>query len=284
MGDERSIRLSDQVWAAVRAEAAATGETPSEVADRLVCEALGLQRHTLFQVSTGTALAEGVFDGAITVGGLLAHGDFGIGTFDRLDGELVILDGHCLRATAGGRVEVADPEWTSPFAVVTRFTPDLGADLRGVSSLSELHRSIDRLRTSDNVFAAVRVTGRFERLSMRAACRARPGEGLVEATSHQSEFTHDDVAGTLVGFWTPDHVSSVGIPGYHFHFVSDDRTVGGHVLDLVAPALRIDLDVERDVHVAMPSTKEFLEADLRGDATEDLEIAESAVADRPRGS
>lgn len=281
MGDERFIRLSDPVWAAVRAEAETTGEAVSEVVDRLVCEALGLQHHTLFQVSTGTALAEGVFDGEITVGGLLARGDFGIGTFDHLDGELVLLDGRCFRATAGGRVGEADLEWTTPFAVVTRFSSDLHAELDTGASLAELQRHLDGMRPSDNVFVAVRVTGTFDRLSMRAACRARPGEGLVEATSHQSEFAHEDIGGTLVGFWTPDHVSSVGIPGYHFHFLDDDRTIGGHVLDLVGRELRVDLDVERDVHVAMPTTKEFLEADLTADATADLGVAESAVADRP---
>lgn len=280
-GEESPLHLSPSVLAAVRAEAGATGESVSAVMERLVCEALGLHRHTLFQVSTGTALAEGVFDGAITVRDLLGHGDFGIGTYDRLDGELVLLDGRCFRAGAGGRVEEASPEWTTPFAVVTRFTPDVVADLDDVGSLAGLQGRIDDLRSSDNVFVAVRVTGTFDRMSLRAACRARPGEGLVEATSHQSEFSREDVAGTMIGFWTPEYVSSVGIPGYHFHFLAEDRTTGGHVLDVVATDLRVELDIEREVHVALPTTKEFLEADLRADATQDLEVAESAVADRP---
>jgi acetolactate decarboxylase len=275
------VRFSPPVWEAALEERARTGESVSEVVDRLVGDALGLQRHTLFQVSTSTALAEGVFAGEMTVEQLLGHGDFGIGTYDRLDGELVLIDGRCFRAGAGGRLEEAAPSATVPFAIVTHFTVDRTIDVDHVASLEELAHRIDAIRPSENVFVAVRVSGLFAPLSMRAACRAAAGEDLVEATSHQSEFTEGVIEGTMVGFWSPDHVRSVGIPGYHLHFVSTDRSIGGHVLDLAGRGLRVDLDVERDVHVAMPTTKEFLDADLAADATASLEIAESAVADRP---
>ena len=275
------IRLSNDVWAAVREEQARTGESVSQVVDRLVGDALGLRRHTLFQVSTATALAEGVFAGEMTVDELLRHGDFGLGTFDGLDGELVMLGGRCFRAGPGGTLEEADPSATVPFAIVTHFTVDRSTEVEDVSSSSDLAHRIDAVRPSENLFVAVRATGRFEGLSMRAACPAEPGEDLIDATGHQSEFTARGVSGTLVGFWTPDHVRSVGIPGYHLHFIAADHSIGGHVLDLRARELRVDLDIERDVRVAMPTTKEFLEAELGIDAVAELEIAESAVADRP---
>ena len=277
---QRTVRLSEATWATVSAEAAATGEPVATIVDRRLCESFGLERHTLFQVSTSTALAEGVFAGEMTVAELLEHGDFGIGTFDQLDGELIIVDGRCHRASDGGRLEDAAPEWTVPFAVVTHFVADVRTDVGPVDSLDALEAHLDRVRPSQNVFVAVRVSGRFDSLALRTASRAEPGEDLVEATNHQSEFALTDVAGTLVGFWTPDHVRSVGIPGYHFHFVGDDRRTGGHVLDLEAGDLTVELDVERAVHLALPSTREFLEADLRSDASGALEVAESARAER----
>jgi acetolactate decarboxylase len=110
---------------------------------------------------------------------------------------------------------------------------------------------------------------------LRAACRANPGEDLVSATSHQSEFEAVNVRGTLVGFWSPPYATSFNVPGYHFHFVSDDRTFGGHVLDLSEGVFEVAVHIESDVHVALPATAEFLAADLRGDTAEALDIAES---------
>jgi acetolactate decarboxylase len=83
------------------------------------------------------------------------------------------------------------------------------------------------------------------------------------------------VPGTLLGFWSPPYARSFNVPGYHFHFVSADRSLGGHVLDLSADTLDIAVHVESDVHVALPDTAEFLAADLRGDTAEALDIAES---------
>lgn len=268
------VEVSSGVWRAIAAEGRRTGETTSEVVERLVCDGLGLSRRGLFQVSTSAALVEGVFGGTTTVADLLRHGDFGLGTYDGLDGELVMLGGRCHRVGAGGATEEAEPDWTVPFAVVTRFRADLEATVAGARTLAELHRAIDALRPSKNVFAGLRIDGRFGRLSLRAACPAAPGEGLVEATQHQSEFVADSIEGTLVGFWTPDHARSIGIPGYHLHFLSDDRTLGGHVLGLAADRLEVGLHIESDLHVAIPETDEFLAADLGSDPTEALDIAE----------
>lgn len=275
------MELSRAVRTALDAERRTTGESLSDVIERLVSRAMGLERHTLFQVSTSSALAEGVFSGVVTVSDLLHHGDFGIGTYDRLDGELVILDGQCFRVGGEGHVVAAEPDWTVPFAVMTRFESDTSTMVESVSSVLDLQVEIDRVRPSANVFVAMRVSGRFDQMFLRAVCRARPGEDLVHATSRQSEFRVGPVTGTLVGFWSPEHGRSIDIPGYHFHFIADDHRTGGHVLDLVGGGLRVDVATERDVHVALPTTREFLEADLRTDPVTALEVAESAV-DRRR--
>ena len=271
----RSMSLTPEVWGVLLEEANRAGGTPSEAAERLIMAAISDQGHTLFQVSTTAALVKGVFSGATTVRELKQHGDFGIGTFEGLDGELILLDGVCYRATADGTLTVAGDDQGVPFAVVTQFSGDDESQLGPVRSLAELGASLDELRPSQNVFMAVRADGNLARLSMRAACRANPGEDLVAATSHQSEFAAANVPGTLLGFWSPPYARSFNVPGYHFHFVSADRSLGGHVLDLSADTLDIAVHVESDVHVALPDTAEFLAADLRGDTAEALDIAES---------
>lgn len=271
----RSVSLPPDIWSMLLADAHRSGDTPSGVAERLIRAAIGGRGHTLFQVSTTAALVKGVFSGATTVRELKQHGDFGIGTFEGLDGELILLDGVCYRATADGTLTVAGEDQGVPFAVVTQFSGDDESQLGPVRSLAEIGAFLDELRPSQNVFMAVRADGNLARLSMRAACRANPGEDLVTATSHQSEFEVANVPGTLLGFWSPPYARSFNVPGYHFHFVSADRSLGGHVLDLSADILDFALHVESDVHVALPDTAEFLAADLRGDTAEALDIAES---------
>ena len=247
----------------------------SEVVDALLSEALDLDRHSMFQVSTSSALVEGVFGGTTTVDDLIRHGDFGLGTFADLDGEMILIDGECFRATADGELSLAGSEREIPFAVVTRFVPDITRGIGSDVDLATLTEHMDEMRPSQNLFVGIRVDGVFERLTMRAICRALPGESLVDATGHQSEFTVASMEGTLVGFWSPEYTRSMSVPGYHLHFISVDRTVGGHVLGLRARELSVRLQTESDLHLALPETAEFLTADLSGDHREELRRAET---------
>jgi len=247
----------------------------STVVDRALSTAFDLERHSLFQVSTSNALVQGVFQGAVTIQDLKRNGDFGLGTFDGLDGELVMLDGVCHRATGGGLVTSPPDDARVPFAVVTHFRPDLSLTI-GPGSLGDLAAFLDGARPSENLFVGIRVDGRFGRLSMRAACAAEAGEDLLEATAHQSEFTVVDIDGTLVGFWAPLYARAVNVPGYHFHFISGDRGLGGHLLDMEAGPLEVGIHVESELHIAIPETEEFLTADLSGDHQEALHQAETA--------
>lgn len=279
-----TIDISESAWEALQERQRHSGTDYSTIIDSALCSAFGLEKHTLFQVSTSNALVQGVFAGAITVDELKRHGDMGLGTFAGLDGELVMIDGECFRASAGGAVETAAGDREVPFALITRFHPDRVVELEAVEHVGALHEQLDRLMPSENLFLGLRVDGRFDRLALRAACPAREGEGLAQATRHQSEFELSGVAGSLIGFWAPEYTRSVSVPGYHFHFISSDRTRGGHVLEVVAQRLKADIQVESDVHLAIPETEQFLSADLRGDHREELAEAETAsanpVADR----
>ena len=144
-----------------------------------------------------------------------------------------MLEGVCYRATAGGVVTSPPDDARVPFAVVTHFRPDLSL-ATGQGTLADLTTALDASRPSENLFVGLRVDGHFERLSLRAACAAASGENLLEATAHQSEFTIVQEVGTLVGFWAPLYARAVNVPGYHFHFISEDRHVGGHLLDMDA--------------------------------------------------
>ena len=269
-------QISQSLWNAIQSQLKDSGESLSHLIERSLANELKMTQHTLFQVSTSRALVEGVFGGYTTVEQLKQFGDFGLGTFDQLDGEMILLDGHCYQALQEGGIHEVDDEATVPFATVTRFSTDHAFQLKQVSSFSDFTNQLDQIKPSSNLFAGFRVEGNFKTLALRAACRAEKEEKLVEAISHQSVFSVDDVVGTLVGFWAPPYSSAISVPGYHFHFVDEKRKLGGHVFDLTAESLEVAVHLENEIHLALPETREFLEADLQSDGSEKLKSAETS--------
>ena len=231
-------------------------------------------KHTLYQVSTAIALVEGIYQGAVRLGTLREHGDLGLGTFENLDGEMVIVDGRFFQVRSDGSVHECNDDVLTPFAAITRFAPEAAVTLEQCPDLSHLTSGFDALRHSDNVFFALRVDGHFDYVHTRAMCRTEEGVPLVKAAAVQPEFEFRNVAGTLVGFWTPEYAKTFNVPGYHLHFVSGDRTGGGHLLQCRGAGLRLQIQREGDFHIALPETEDFLKADLRRDPAADLAKAE----------
>jgi acetolactate decarboxylase len=253
-------------------------QTDRASCDHVVSVALsryfGKPIHTLFQVSTSAALVEGLYQGAVQVSRLLRHGDFGIGTFIDLDGEMVVLDGVCYQISSGGTVRIVAGERLIPYAVVTRFKPEFSKQVHQVNSFGELVSVCDQLRDSDNVFYAFRVDGRFSLVRTRVMKPVPEGTNLRAAASGQNEFAFQNVNGILVGLWSPAFARSFSVPGYHFHFLSADRQKGGHVLECKALDIAVAGCAINEMHVSLPETEEFLRADLTRDPQADLMKAE----------
>ena len=231
-------------------------------------------QHILYQVSTATALVEGIYQGAVQVAALREHGDLGLGTFEGLDGEMVVVDGHFFQVRSDGSVREVQDNVLSSFAAVTAFSPDQSITLDNCPDLSNLTSQFDALRQSDNFFFALRVDGTFDYIHARAMRRTKEGVPLVQAAAIQPEFEFNNISGTLVGFWTPEYAKSLNVPGYHLHFISGDRTRGGHVLQCRGKKLRLQIQREGDYHIVLPETEDFLKANLRRDPTAALAEAE----------
>ena len=270
-------RVSASIWQALQDRSRTSGQSIAHIVQMALAEALDIQHHSIFQVSTSGAIVQGLYQGCVSVADLRRHGDLGIGTFEDLDGEMILIDGRCFQARADGTVVEAPDDALTPFASVVNFAPDSTADVTDVTSYEDLTARVDGLRASQNGIVSLRITGRFPSMHVRAACRTESGVDLVQATANQSLFEYQDVSGTLVGFWSPEYTQSIAIAGYHMHFISDDRTMGGHVLDLTAPALFVEINDVNDVHLAIPETAAFLEADLNRDNSAALDIAERQV-------
>jgi acetolactate decarboxylase len=269
-----TCEISHSLMRALQHHQAETGETVDHVVMRALADALQIDHGTLFQISTSGALVEGVTGGAVTVGELAEHGDFGLGTFADLDGEMVVLDGTCYRVRGSGEVTVAAPTDLVPFAVVTEFRAERTAALGAIGSLDDLTGQLDELRSTANQFFAVRALGTLPYVKTRPVCKTDGTQGLAQAAAQQAEFELHDVTGVLVGFWAPEYAKTVNVPGWHLHFLTADRSAGGHLLDCRAASLRAELQHLSDFRMAIPETAAFLAADLSHDPSAVLEKAE----------
>jgi acetolactate decarboxylase len=198
---------------------------------------------TLYQVSTLNSLSAGNFDGIKTVQEVLQEGDFGLGTFDGLNGEMVLLDGQMYQVKDSGKVEIPTASTTLPFAAVTFFNADRSEDISQAQNFNALKADLDQLILNKDRFYAIRVDGVFNQIQVRSESQQqKPYPSLTDALKNQDVFNYKNVKGTLVGFWCPDDIGTLNVVGYHFHFISDDRSQGGHVLDVSINTATVKLD------------------------------------------
>ena len=269
-----SCVVRDELWQRLQRQSKETDQPVSHIINRALADYLGVEAHTIYQVSTSTAIVEGIYQGVVRAGTLREHGDLGLGTFEDLDGEMAVVDGHVYQVRCDGSVHEVEDDVLSPFAAVTHFSPDTVVDLQLFTDFENLLAQVDRLRDSENMFYSIRVDGHFDTMHTRAVCKAEKGFRLVNAAAIQPEFKFSHISGTLVGFWTPAYARALSIPGYHLHFISADRTKGGHVLGCSGSGLRLQLQRDCNVQIALPATEDFLNGDLRHDPGADLAKAE----------
>jgi len=205
----------------------------------------------------------GLYDGVISFGQLKAKGNFGIGTSHALNGEMILLDGIAYRIEADGKVYNIDDSEKTPFAIVTEFKSQKTIDINSLFNLDKMQNFLNTLFISKNYFYAIRIDGIFKQVKVRSVpAQSKPYPALSKVVKKQSVFTSGNVSGTLVGFWFPAYISGVNVPGYHFHFISNDRKFGGHVLELETGQVKINIGVIRHFKMLLPENNEFLNIDL----------------------
>ena len=233
--------------------------------------------HRISQISVIGALMVGRYDGIMPIPELLHLGDFGVGTLDHLDGELIILDGKAYQIRGDGKILDVAPDRSTPFAVITPFQQDGEFACPPVSRLADLDARLYEALPQKNNFVAIRIDGHFTTLTMRSVRRQEPPyKPLDEVAKTQSVWTREDQVGTLVGIRCPAWTGGLNVPGYHWHFLSQDRKVGGHVLDCRVATGKVRYEVCRDWEVKLEGSKGFNEADLVKDRSRELRKVESS--------
>lgn len=220
-------------------------------------------RDVLYQTSTLDALMIGIYDGPLTFHQLARHGDFGLGTLNGLDGEMIALDGRFYQVAADGVAHEIAADTRTPFAAVTFFDRDQGARIDGEVTFAELPGKLEPFLPTLNVFYAIRIDAEFSYVKTRSVPRQqRPYPKLADVIATQPTFAWRNIKGTLVGFRCPDYVKGINVAGYHFHFVDDARTKGGHVLDCRLRDATVAIDLTRELRIALPDSDDFDRAAL----------------------
>lgn len=236
----------------------------------------GLQNDVLYQVSTIDALLEGLYDGQLSMGELKEQGDLGLGTFDALDGEMIVIDGEVYQMKTDGYAYSVDDTVTTPFAAVTYFETDESIVLKEPSHSSEVALLIGELLPSKNLMYAIRIDGTFEHMKVRSVpVQEEPYPLLVDVIAdEQAVFELEDVEGSIVGFWLPYYVEGINVPGYHFHFIDTGREKGGHVLEYVIRNGTIYIDQTAGFELVLPESAEFMNGDISRDKGDELHTVE----------
>lgn len=190
----------------------------------------------LFQYNTLSALMAGLYGGTLTIGELLEHGDLGIGTLDSIDGELIVLDGKAYQAKGSeGKAEVVElsHDVKVPYAAVVPHRAEVIFKQRFEMTDKELEERIESYYDGVNLFRSIKIKGTFAKMHVRMIPKSTPHTKFADVATHQPEYTREFISGTIVGIWTPQMFHGVSVAGYHLHFISDDNTFGGHVMDFI---------------------------------------------------
>lgn len=236
----------------------------------LVCMLAGCQsqhmghEHQYFYQNTAViSLLNGVYDGQMSVAEIRRHGTQGVGTWDKLDGEGIILDGVFYQVLSDGSVRTPPDSAIMPFAQVTHFQAEGEMPLPRGLSYAELADFLDPLLATVNTYYALRLQGTFKKVQTRSLPEQhKPYPPFWKVQLTEPKFNFQTVHGTMVGFRSPPYATNFDPTDYHLHFLTKDRDAGGHVLSFVTEDVVLYLDRINRFEIELPTNKEFEQADL----------------------
>jgi acetolactate decarboxylase len=224
----------------------------------------------IFHYSVLKALDNGVLEGNMKVGELKQHGDLGLGTFNKMNGEMIVLDHVVYRVTPEGNIVQPDDETLIPYSIITFYHQDDTLSLSGEINYQVLKTYVDKRVPSRNLFYAFRISGEFEYIKCGGAnIQEKPyNKSLSQMLGDRPVYEGKDIKGTLVGFWCPEYIGDINTAGFHLHFLSDDHSIGGHLMEFTARSLEIGYDAKSIYKIFLPDTEIFKETQFRSEAVD----------------
>jgi alpha-acetolactate decarboxylase len=231
--------------------------------------------NNIYQFSILGALMDGICQTGIRLQDILSHGDHGLGTVSSLNGEIVIVDGEAYHFPPGQELRMVGVSDVIPFVMVTRFRPTVEKTLSSLTMNSLPHALEPLLPFRQNCFLSIRVDGQFKNIMFRVmAAQSKPRESLVDLAKEQKVVTSSSIEGILFGFWSPAFSGSFSVAGFHLHFLSKDKSQGGHVLGFDASQVKLQAAIIAEYSVELPQSEEFNEEPIKSSQDAELHSVE----------
>ncbi len=221
-----------------------------------------LLNNSVFHFSLADALLEGYFEGSLSIGELKKYGNFGLGTLDMLDGEMIITDNKAYTIRGDGKAYLIENDALCPIAVVCFFSPVRTIKISTLSDFKKLKSLINNTVPSNNLFYAIKITGYFSQIKLRSIDKQNKNTNIEKVAKNAKYFNYKDIKGTIVGFKSPPYIERIGVKGYHFHFIDHNYKHGGHVIDFKLSEGTIEIDIKHNMHLQLSNTDKFYKLDL----------------------
>ena len=241
-----------------------SGHSVSQLTEKALAQYLKDERGTnsVYLSAPVNAMLKGFYEENTTLGDLRTHGDFGLGTFNNLDGEMVMLDGVIYQLHADGRTYPVADHVQTPFACVTFYRPSIVEEIEGSLDFNAFNAILSRLLPSDNMLYAIRVDGLFKKVKVWSVARQDNYHPLLEDEQNRPVFEYENINGVLAGFYTPKFIRALNFPGFHLHFLTDDRKYGGHLCECQTECVQIGIHFIHRLKLDLPITIDYLTANL----------------------
>lgn len=257
-----SATLSSKLLKKINKAAEDTKQSTEDILTKAVEEFLckGNQSNPVYLSAPVSALMKGLYEEDTTIANIKKQGDFGLGTFNDLNGEMVILDGIVYQLKTDSLAYCVDDAAQTPFACVTFFHPTTVEDIEQDLDDEGFKNLLERLLPSKNMFYAIRIDGYFSYIKVWSVHEQENYRPISDV--RPTAFDFRNVEGTLVGFYTPKFMSSLCMPGYHLHFLTADRRHGGHMFQCQPQKVRISIQFVTELKLNLPVTLDYLATDL----------------------
>jgi len=220
--------------------------------------------HEFYHYSIWAALVNKIYDGDLTVKEAKTHGDIGLGSYNGVDGELIMIDGILYQVPSSGEVKLATDNMLIPYLNTTFFNKEISFELNDRMNYDSLRKKIELHFPSRNFFYAFKIHGEFDSLKLGSLQKQEKPyqQGLDSLLPNRPKFNHTNISGTMVGFYCPDFIGDINVAGFHLHFLSDDKNTGGHVMEFTGRNFRVDMDKLTSYRFVLPETVEFEKVNL----------------------
>lgn len=217
-------------------------------------------KKTIFQLGILQALAQGYFDGETTVSELKEKGDIGIGTFDAIDGELIVLDGDFYKAKSDTSIEKCQPNTLVSFATVSKFVPEISFEF-SQGNFSHLKNQLEKMSKDYglNQFYIGKINCTCTSVKVRSELKQTKPYGplnIVMKTAQRSA-TYSNIEGTIIAVYYPNYMDGINTPGWHLHYISNDKKIGGHILDVEILGCKGEFEKSSKFQMYIPDNKDY---------------------------